>query len=164
MNIHERVVTEARTLVGEPFRHHFKPVNNCEGGLITVDECMERGMDAEGYDCSGLVIVSICRVLDIPTNTWPRELRHTKQLIELASNTLGSPGDIRVYTSQNDRSHLAIAATPETGIHASGVTLSVEEGEVTDKYGPFKRIQSIALDELCELAALHENDYGFSAQ
>jgi len=32
------------------------------------------------FDCSGLVIHAISRVLDVPSVEWPRNLRHTRQM------------------------------------------------------------------------------------
>ena len=142
------VLESARRRVGMPFRHHFKPDNTCEGGQITVDSCMERGMDPSGYDCSGLVIASISDVLAVDPREWPRDLRHTKQLDALAAVQDFEPGDILMHHSSNGRIHMSIATGEREGIHASGVTKLVEEGEVTDKYGPFAAVQAIAVDAL----------------
>lgn len=142
------VIESARGRVGAPFRHHYKPENLCDGGRITVDTCMERGMDSSGYDCSGLVIASICDVLAIDAGTWPRHLRHTKQLEALALEQDFEAGDILLHHSKNGRTHMSIATGQGESIHASGVTKLVEEGEVTDKYGPFEVVQAIAIDAL----------------
>lgn len=142
------VIESARGRVGMPFRHHFKPDNLCDGGRITVDGCTERGMDESGYDCSGLVIASISDVLAVDPREWPRDLRHTKQLDALATDQDFEPGDILMHHSSNGRIHMSIATGGREGIHASGVTKLVEEGEVTDKYGPFEVVQAIAVDAL----------------
>ena len=144
----KEVLTSAQARVGAPFRHHFKPDNFCDGGRTTVDSCMERGMDASGYDCSGLVIASICDVLALDTSEWPRHLRHTQQLDALATEQPSEPGDILMHHSSNGRIHMSITTGRGEGIHASGVTRAVEEGEVTDKYGSFEVVKAIAADAL----------------
>ena len=147
----DAVVQSARSLVGRRFRHHFKPNNICVGGAITTDECMRRGMDDEGYDCSGLAIVSICSALGLDVNSWPRSLRHAKQLITLAACQDAEPGDIRMYTSANERIHLGIVVNDTEVIHASGVTGLVEEGIAADKYGSFIDVRVITLESVCRL-------------
>lgn len=37
-----------------------------------------------GFDCSGLVIHAFSRVLGKPVEAWPRELRHTRQMVAAA--------------------------------------------------------------------------------
>ena len=86
------------------------------------DECMERGMDPQGYDCSGLAIASICDVLNISTREWPRHLRHTQQLASLAIDATFQLGDLRLYYSANGRIHLGVATSTEKVVHASGLT------------------------------------------
>ncbi|HSW91663.1 MAG TPA: NlpC/P60 family protein [Candidatus Saccharimonadales bacterium] len=143
------IAKSAEARIGRPFRHHFKPVNLCEGGKRTVDECMERGMDdLEGYDCSGLVIASLCEALHISTSQWPRELRHTQQLAELAVDKEFEPGDIRLYYSHNNRIHLGIATSTEQAIHASGLTNAVERSIVVDPSGSFEATRVIAAQSL----------------
>jgi hypothetical protein len=144
-----QIARSAETRIGAPFRHHFRPVNLCESGKQTVDECMERGMDSlEGYDCSGLAIASLCEVLHISTNEWPRELRHTQQLAELAVDKEFEPGDVRLYYSHNNRIHLGIATSTEQAIHASGLTSLVEQSIVTDPSGSFEATRVIAAQSL----------------
>jgi hypothetical protein len=137
-----------------PFRHHFKPVNLCEGGERTVDECMERGMDSEGYDCSGLAIASLCEVLNISTTEWPRELRHTQQLSSLATEEKFEPGDLRLFYSAKNRIHMGIATSTQEVIHASGLTNTVEESMVTDPTGSFAAERVVALRSLLKVLAL----------
>lgn len=147
----EEVIRSARTRIEMPFRHHFKPINLCEGGRLTADECMERGMDSQGYDCSGLAVASLCEVLGISTVEWPREFRHTQQLATLAIDEGGAPGDFRLYYSSGNRIHLGIAASAQEVIHASGLTRVVEEGIVTDPSGSFEAVRTIAIESLLRL-------------
>lgn len=126
------VVEAARSHVGEPFRHHFEP-DICEGGAVTLDSCMERGMDSAGFDCSGLVIASVCDVLDIQPEEWPRDYRHIRQFEALADDQPTLPGDVLLIDSRTEsgrqhRTHVGIVSGPETIIHANGLTAIVEEG------------------------------------
>jgi hypothetical protein len=96
--------------------------------------CMERGLDNDpGYDCSGLVIASVCDVLGVATSAWPPNLRHAKQLLAL-SQTAEDPriGDALLYVSykQPDAklvTHIGVFAEAGVVVHASGVTGMVEE-------------------------------------
>jgi hypothetical protein len=134
-----------------PFRHHFKPTNLCESGGWAVDECMERGMDSRGYDCSGLAIASLCEVLNISTAEWPRELRHTQQLATLTTDEDFKAGDLRLYYSTNNRIHLGIGTSEQEVIHASGLTNIVEESVVTDSSGSFEAVRVIAAESLLKI-------------
>jgi hypothetical protein len=145
------VLQSARQRVNEPFRHHFKPVNLCESGRTTTDACMERGMDPTGYDCSGLAIASLCEVLKLSTSRWPRELRHTQQLAQLAADVEPQPGDLRLYYSSNGRIHIGIATEKQAAVHASGLTKRVEESIVTDPSGSFEAVRAIAIDSLYKI-------------
>jgi|GEM_PF-2096484 len=147
------VVKSARTRIEAPFRHHFKPLNLCESGGRTVDECMNRGMDIEGHDCSGLAIASICEVLAIETARWPRNLRHTRQLSRLATDEDFGPGDLRLYYSFKNRIHLGIATTAIEVVHASGLTNRVEESAVTNLDGSFAAVRTIAAKSIEMLLA-----------
>lgn len=152
----QEVVAHARLQIGKPFEHHYKPVNLCGGGQITADACMQRGMGPDRYDCSGLLIASFSDVVGLAIQNWPRELRHTKQLEAYAIDGRGELGDIRLHFSANNRTHLGIAVSATTAIHASGVTQKVEEGEVTDKYGEFVAIRHISVEVLRRLVLAGE--------
>ncbi|HSX28384.1 MAG TPA: NlpC/P60 family protein [Candidatus Saccharimonadales bacterium] len=153
----ERIIASAQQQVGAPFEHHFKPQNLCDGGRVTVDACMERGMDPEsGFDCSGLTIASFAIVMGLATADWPQDLRHTKQLEAFAVAVPAEPGDVCLYYSANGRTHAGIAVTATTAIHASGVTKRVEQGEVTDMYGDFVVIKSISAAALRQLVLNRE--------
>jgi hypothetical protein len=144
-----RTISCARKNLGAPFAHHFKPSNGCDGGRVTLDSCMLKGLDRySGFDCSGLIIISICDALMMDLSQWPHKLRHTQQIVKLASEGNGKSGDIRLYTSYNERIHIGLATGPDTAIHASGVSQKVEEGIVTDKYGDFVNIQHIPLSRV----------------
>lgn len=147
----EEVIKSARARIEMPFRHHFKPVNLCESGRLTVEKCMERGMDPQGYDCSGLAIASLCEVLDVSPAEWPREDRHTQQLAKLATNEGGNQGDFRLYYSSGNRIHLGVVTSAQEVIHASGLTKVVEEGIVTDPSGSFEAVRAIAVESLVKL-------------
>lgn len=148
----QKILQHARTHNGVKFRHHFKPEDSCSNGRITNPDCWERGLDRKGgLDCSGLGIVAASAAMKLNVNHWPRELRHVAQLEPYAEEGPGEPGDFRFHYSENGYVHMAIAATINTGVHASGVTEVVEEGVITDKYGDFIAIRSIAAARLCEI-------------
>ncbi len=144
------IVKAARTRIGVPFRHHFKPYNLCEGGIVTVDACMERGMDGESYDCSGLVIASLCDVLGILPEQWPRDYRHVNQLEELAETKRPDVGDVLLFfpepvANKPRRTHIGIFATEQSTIHASGISNYVEEGQVEGVFREIKVVPSFVL-------------------
>ena len=126
------VLAAARARVGEPFRHHFKPDNECDDGQMTTESCMNRGMDNDGYDCSGLAIVSVCEVLNVGTERWPQDLRHLNQMaMRLRMTCDPIAGDLVIYRSLESRSlHAGIFATGQTVVHASGRSKEVEESVV----------------------------------
>ena len=149
------VITAARSRVGLPFRHHFKPENNCNSGTATNDSCMEKGMDNSGYDCSGLVVASICEVLGVKTNQWPREYRHMVQLEELAVDENVEAGDpILLYLDPGEngvrRTHMGIFVAEQCVIHASGITGIVEEGGVEGVIDEVRFISSAAIVDLLQ--------------
>lgn len=122
--------------VDAPFQHHYEPENLCEGGRSTVDECMKRGMDNRGYDCSGLVIRSLCDVLDIEPQNWPKDVRHSFQLSQfevIDSAYEFEPGEILLIESMSRsgyryNTHTGIHISGEEMIHASGKSKRVERG------------------------------------
>ena len=135
------VITSARTKIGQPFRNHFKPVDRCEHGWATVDYCMTVGMDASGYDCSGLVLASICEALGQPVSEWNRNYRHLRQMERLAkSDAQPDIGDILIFHPENDIEtwvHIGIAATLESTIHADGIDKRVKESathEISNRF------------------------------
>jgi len=150
-NIGDRLITEARSHIGQPFRHHFKPENLCLDGTITTDSCMERGMDPTGYDCSGLVIASMCRVLDMPVHQWPRALRHAGQLQQYANEKDFEPGDVQFYYYEDGGVHLGISTMPDICVHASGKTRLVEESMAADGAPPIAQ-RALAAEHLREIA------------
>jgi hypothetical protein len=159
-----RLIDEARTQIGAPFRSHFKPENICLDGIITPDSCMEHGMDALGYDCSGLVVASMCRVLDIHPQDWPRNLRHAVQLQRYSVIKDFEPGDIQFYYYDGGGIHSGIAtASPDVCVYASGKTQQVQEGFAADGASPIAQRSLAALQlrdiVLAELALRPNDDY-----
>ncbi|HJP96083.1 MAG TPA: hypothetical protein VJ843_01795 [Candidatus Saccharimonadales bacterium] len=147
----DRLIAEARSHIGAPFRHHFRPENLCAGGTITLDQCMEQGVDPTGYDCSGLVVASMCRVLGLQPGAWPRHLRHSVQLQQHATEKIFAPGDIQFYYYENGGVHSSIATTsPDVSVYASGRTRLVEEGFAADGAPPIG-MRSVAADVLCDI-------------
>ena len=142
------VLRRARQYLDAPFRHHYKPDNLCGHGKRTEDNCMERGMDRTGFDCSGLAIASLCDVLNISPSKWPREIRHTTQLRVLETDDLFEPGDWRFFYNSKNQTHLGIATETKEVVHASGVTSRVEEGEVEDPSGEFRAIRVVTIGSL----------------
>ena len=141
-NYSSEIIEAARLRVGSVFRHHFKPQDLCENGTITINTCMERGMDSVGYDCSGLVIASLCEVLNLNPQQWPKEYRHLNHLKELEESTDPNEGDILLFypelTKYSPRgTHMGIFVAEHCVIHASGLSGFVEEGAVK---GVFERV------------------------
>jgi hypothetical protein len=64
-NLRGEILSSGILELGSPFQHHYAPANMCKGGRLTTDSFMERGLDKRGYDCSGLVIQSICDAIGI---------------------------------------------------------------------------------------------------
>lgn len=149
----QEVFNNATKRIGEPFRHHFRPINVCEGGTITVDECMERGM-VDRYDCSGLAIASLCEALGLNPTRWPRELRHTQQLATLPQKDECEPGDFKLYYLGDNKIHIGVATDSEEAIHASGLTGIVERSVVINPKGEFEMVRAIAIDSLARIARL----------
>jgi cell wall-associated NlpC family hydrolase len=84
---------------------------------------MERGIDPrEGFDCSGLVIGTLCELLDIPAKRWPGDMRHVRQLGWLGiAATVPRPGDIIISNPDDARlAHASISIADSRIIHASG--------------------------------------------
>ncbi len=135
-NLNQELLIVAEENIGRPFRHHFKP-NLCNGGWETIDTCMEAGMDQNGFDCMGLVIYSLCKVLDIDSTNWPRELRHSLQLRALAHDRSHLRyGDILLIESLSPENrpymtHMGFYEDASTIIHASGISGVVERTPIS---------------------------------
>lgn len=132
-NFVESLVETARAHIGEPFRHHFRPENLCQYGKVTLDSCMTRGVNREGYDCSGLVIASICEVLGKNPREWPRQYRHLKQLRVLEEIKEPVLGDMLIFYQKPPRTHMGLYIADDAVIHASGLSGVVEEGAVQEE-------------------------------
>ncbi len=110
---------------------------------------MSKGMNVDGYDCSGLVIASICDVLGIDPQQWPKAFRHVRQFSELAMFADPEPGDLRLFfkkpglEGKSERVHMGIFVDDYNTIHSSGSTLMVLEGEVAPG---FDEARTIPLD------------------
>lgn len=92
----DKVITAGRERIGTPFVDHFEPQDTCAGGEVTLVDYMERGMDQNGFDCSGFVIASICDVLHMRTCEWPQQLRHAQQMMRLAVDSDPQRGDVLI--------------------------------------------------------------------
>jgi cell wall-associated NlpC family hydrolase len=147
--VSEEIVDAAQTRLGLPFKHHFKPENLCEFGQITINSCMDKGMDDDGYDCSGLVIASICDVIGIEASNWPADYRHLHQLKSLEEENLEpNSGDVLLFYQKPPRTHMGIFITRKTVIHASGISRLVEKGTVE---GDIERVGVIPVKRLLGL-------------
>lgn len=150
----EAVIEAGRTRIGEPFRNHFFPIDDCAGGSVTLNDCLTRGMDEHGYDCSGLVIASICEAAGICTADWPRQFRHLRQMDKILSSYRDpEPGDIRVYhwppTETHKRiRHMGIFVDDDHTIHASNNKSQVVEGQVK---GKLELLRTIPLSVMLEV-------------
>jgi cell wall-associated NlpC family hydrolase len=133
----EAVIEVASGFKGIDFRHHFRPDNICDDGYLTLDSCMERGLDENGFDCSGLVIASICRAIDLPTSSWDRNFRHLSQLRELQEDIPAHPGDALVFHYYD---HIGIMSSDRSFIHSSGLSKKVEETVLKGAYATYQTI------------------------
>ncbi len=145
------VIAAARLERGSPFRHHFKPQNLCESGYVTLDSCMDRGMDSRGYDCMGLVIASICKVIGINTHKWPTEYRHSLQLRQFANYRDPQYGDVLFIESVSKTgkpymTHMGFYIEEGDRIlHANGMTKIVDESEAG---GNTISVKSVSVESL----------------
>lgn len=83
---------------------------------------MQVGLDCRGFDCSGLIIASVCEVLEVPVSDWPRDYRHVSQLKQHTNHTTPGAGNI-VYMYSVDKSwyqHIGVLSSKFTVVHASG--------------------------------------------
>lgn len=104
----------------------------------TLPECMTIGMEPNGFDCSGLVIRSICDALGKKPTDWNPDLRHVRQMAKEMDHTMFSRpelGDIALFgafVGGENQSHLTVT-------HA-GITVSVK------KYGESRMIHAQCID------------------
>ncbi|MGF7228502.1 MAG: NlpC/P60 family protein [Candidatus Saccharibacteria bacterium] len=164
-SLNHELVTAARHELGRPFRHHIKPVNFCDFGRFTVDQCMQQGMDSEGgFDCVGLVIASICRLNGTSVRDWPREYRH--KLHEFEVDKEPEFGDVLLIESNSIRTgrpygtHMGIYIEPSVVLHANGKSGFVDEGLVA---GIITDIKVADVSALCELALRQGQDDGYTS-
>ena len=130
-DIAAEVVGAARRRIDHPFRHHFKPVDGCQHGRSTQAQCMEVGIDSRGYDCSGLVIASICDALGQAVAHWSWDYRHLRQIEPLGrAGVARTIGDIIIFYPENNTetwTHMGIIASATSTIHADGINKLVAE-------------------------------------
>ena len=148
------LVAAARHELGRPFRHHFKP-NECSGGLETLDECMENGMDSRGYDCMGLVIASVCKINNVSPRSWPKQYRHSLQLNQFATDNNPAFGDVLLIESTSEEgrpymTHMGFYLAPNRVLHANGRTGIVDEGEIAGIVTDIKVADTLALIGIAE--------------
>jgi len=108
---------------GQRFEHHFSP-DLCQNGTTTVDGCFEKGLGPTEFDCSGLVVASLCEVLGLDSRTdWPWEYRHGIQMSELAEEgRLPRAGDVSVTQSWDAPWHVVV----HLNRHEIGEAVSLE--------------------------------------
>lgn len=109
------------------------------------------------FDCSGLIIHALSKVLGMPVAAWPRELRHTRQLwneqratcLQYAAG-VAEPGDLIVFrrrwTMQNgeDRwvpAHIGIATETAQGSLPVLLQAQAKVGAVIE--GPIRKTEDI---------------------
>jgi cell wall-associated NlpC family hydrolase len=121
---------------------------------------MERGLNDAGYDCSGLIVASMCDVMGISTSEWPVNLRHSLQLEPYVEERTAEPGDILLfYNDKPSRIHLGIFVADKCVVHASGVSEKVEQGTVTGVVSAIKTLSALALREKAQ-ATIQAGAYG----
>ncbi|MGZ6005779.1 MAG: NlpC/P60 family protein [Candidatus Saccharimonadales bacterium] len=158
----ELIIEAARAKIGLPFRHHYRPSDVCVGGLVTLNNCLTRGLDDEGFDCSGLIIASVCAATAMQVADWPRKFRHLKQMEDLATAEDSQPGDailFREYPVDNKpaRTHMGIFVAKHRAIHANGISGYVDEGKVQ---GDFELIRTIPAQNLLKLLDVQQTVAG----
>lgn len=100
MNLGTELLDVAAEFRGAGFQDHFQP-DLCQHGSQTVEHCFDVGLGQQGlFDCSGLVIASLCEVEGIPVEDWNPGYRHAQQMAELAENRAPQHGDVVVFYKQ----------------------------------------------------------------
>jgi hypothetical protein len=115
---------------------------------------MQNGMDDRGYDCSGLVIASVCEIVKIETSNWPRQYRHLLQIFMLRQDITARDGDMLIFYDElnrwgTNRIHTGIKSGENQVVHVSGITNRIEEGAVD---GVFRKIATVPIETLVNLA------------
>lgn len=77
-------------------RHH-EVVSDCWDN--PSEACMKTGVGPETYDCSGLVVASLCEALGISLKQWPLEMRHVRDFWNAGSPNLGERKDFSDVTA-----------------------------------------------------------------
>lgn len=139
----------------EPFVHHFKPEDTCQNGRITNSDCMERGLglDDRGYDCSGLVVASLCETLDIAITDYNPELRHVRQMAALIKPSSQSTeiGDIAFkLTEDGTHAFVVVHVDPVSG-GATAIHASIDTGDVTTDIVPVSKLNGMQRIQVTDL-------------
>lgn len=128
------VVAAARGYIGTPYVNHFKPEDHCDGGNLTLTNCMERGMDVTGFDCSGVVVAALCDVIGLRPKDWPQDYRHLRQMEKLARADEERLGDVvcleGVKPNGKPWKHMGIVSSELQIVHADAFSSLVTEGQV----------------------------------
>ena len=53
---------------------------------LPTDQCLTSGIGPEHFDCSGLVVASLCEVLGLATCDWPMGRRHARDMWQEADD------------------------------------------------------------------------------
>lgn len=124
----QEVISAATQHVGKDFEHHFKPTDYCHGGRSPIDLCFQRGLGPNSFDCSGLILASVCEVEGKELSEVPKELRHFIGLYDLVDfESQPREGDIVVGFNIKNRPHGGLYTATGDIIHASGRTKKVEK-------------------------------------
>lgn len=146
-------VAAAERRIGEPFIHHFVPSDTCNSGSITYPDCMTRGLglDEKGYDCSGLVVASLCEALDITLAEYPPALRHVRQMAHAVprSTRFAQAGDVFLKLKATG-AHAFIYDGNESIIHANSESAVVEKVVLPS----VKKIHRLPRIQIVDLAKL----------
>lgn len=111
------LVAATTAVVGRRALNH-KLAARCEFG-DTVDACMEVGLSPVAFDCSGLVIHSLCTVLGTPTAAWARERRHVRQMYDLreaATKHDFLPGNLAIFGAYRDIDNVSRLVPTHIGV------------------------------------------------
>lgn len=81
-NFENQLIQAARSHIGKPAIIHQRYAGNCLEG--TSQACREYGVGPDAFDCSGLVIHSICQTAGLEPKNWPLEMRHVRDMWQAA--------------------------------------------------------------------------------
>jgi cell wall-associated NlpC family hydrolase len=153
----KELIASARSAIGASFSQHYTNLDPCRPGngqVLTDPICMKNGLGQENsYDCMGLVIDSMRRVLGI--SSWPTAFRHLEQFDGLGEDRVSRPGDVLLFYRSSDLAvHMGILVHPMvfSFIHSTAYkNLGVVESEFRDETR-FKCISPEVMASLPDLA------------